>query len=157
MKTDCNVCDDANLERRMLGSTLAFEVAKSMICGGLWVMSPQSVMGRIAQQSTYPEVMGVTWALVGLLVLPYLALQLFGIAEKYRSRFTKLACRAILASGVMWVYLGYLSKNLDYQYTTIIFLFNGLTCIATATILAKSTNNAARLAKNAAKNAKAAP
>jgi len=153
MSTTCDACGDVHLERRMLGATLAFEVAKSMICGGLWVMSPMSVMGRIAQLSTYPEIMGVLWAFIGTLVLPYLLMQLFNVADQHRAKFTKLACRAILASGVIWFYLGYLSKGLDYQYVTVIFILSGMTCIATATILAKSTRNVNRRAAEAQESA----
>ena len=62
-----------------------------------------------------------------------------------------VACRAILASGVIWAYLGYLSKNLDYAFVTEIFVVNGLTCIAMAAVMANGLNNAQRRARESDK------
>ena len=138
--------NDTTLESRLLGAVLAFELAKSMFTGGLWVLSVQSVTGRIAQLSTYPRVLAGVWICLGLLVVPYLLLQAFCIGKRYSATITRIACRAILASGVIWCYLAYLSKNLDYEYVTEIFILNGLVCVFTAAILANSLNNAQRRA-----------
>jgi len=140
---------DTRIEARLMGAVLAFELAKGMLCGGFWVMSPVSITGKVALLSTYPAVVGVVWIALSTLVLPYLTMQLFGIGQRYRAKLSRLACRAILASGVIWCYLAYLSKNLDYDFVTVIFLFNGMTCICTSAVLAIGLNRSQRIAEEA--------
>ena len=132
-----------------MGAVLAFELAKGMLCGGLWVMSPVSITGKVALLSTYPALIGAVWIALSVLVLPYLAMQLFGVGQRYRAKLSRLACRSILASGVICCYLAYLSKNLDYDYVTAIFLFNGMTCICTSAVLALGLNRSQRIAEEA--------
>lgn len=134
----------AALSSRLLGAVLAFELGKDMITSGLWMLQPESMMGRIARLSSAPETFAYVWMTLALLVVPYLVLQATGYGQAHRERITRLACWAILTSGVFWVYLGYISKNLDYDYITEIFLFHGATCIAMAAILANGLNTVQR-------------
>lgn len=142
---------DVRIEWRLISAVLAFELAKDMSTGSMWIMSTQSVTGRIAQLSTYPTAIAVLWTLLAIAVVPYLLLQVFSVGMRFATSTTRLACRAILASGVIWCYLGYLSKNLDYTYVTEIFIVNGLTCIAMAAVMANGLNSAQRRAKESAK------
>ena len=140
----------ARLDARLLGAVLSFELAKDMVAGALWILSPQSVTGRIAALSTYPEGIAALWAFLALLVIPYFLLQAFSIGERYAATTTRIACRAILAGGVIWCYLAFLSRSLDYAYVTEIFIIAGLSCIATSAALANSLNNAQRRAQETA-------
>ena len=133
-----------------MGAVLAFELSKDMFTGGMWVMTAESLTWRIAHLSTFPVVLAAIWILLALLVVPYFLLQVFALGTRYSTAITRLACRAILGSGVIWCYLGYLSKNLDYDYVTAIFIFNGLTCIAMAAVMANSINSAQKRAKEGA-------
>lgn len=133
---------DSRLEARLLGAVLAFDLSKDMLTGGLWVLSDQSITGKVAQLSSYPTALAAVWGLLSLLALPYVFLQVFGLLQRYSEAITRTACRAVLASGVIWAYLGYLSKNLDYTYVTEIFIVNSLTCVAMSAVLANSLNNA---------------
>ena len=135
---------DVRLEWRLISAVLAFELSKDMVTGAMWIMSPESVTGRIARLSTYPDALALVWFGLACLVVPYLALQVFSIGTSFAITITRLACRAILASGVIWAYLGYLSKNLDYAFVTEIFVVNGLTCIAMAAVMANGLNSAQR-------------
>ena len=137
----------ARIDARLLGAVLAFELAKDMVAGALWILSPESVTGRIARLSTYPEAIAGVWIFLAVLVIPYFLLQAFSIGERYSRVITRLACRSILAGGVIWCYLAFLSKHLDYAYVTEIFIIAGLSCIATAAALANSLNNAQRRAQ----------
>lgn len=129
---------------RLLGVVLAFELGKDMATGGMWILTDNSLTGRIAHLSTYPTVLAVVWILLSVLVVPYLLMQVFFVYESWRAFITRVACRAILASGVIWCYLGYLSKNLDYEYVTHIFMMNGIACVAMAALLANGLNTAQR-------------
>ena len=139
--------EDANLYARLVSAVLSFELAKDMVTGALWILSPESLTGRIARLSTYPEVLAGLWVCLAFLVLPYFLMQVFAIGQRYSIVITRLACRSILAGGVIWCYLGYLSKNLDYAYVTEIFIVTGLSCIAMAAVMANTLNSAQRRAQ----------
>lgn len=138
---------DTQLQARLLGAVLSFELAKDMFTGGLWILSTESITGRVARLSAYPEALAGAWFCMAVLVVPYFLMQVFCIGERYAATFTRLACRAILASGVIWCYLAYLSKNLDYAYVTEIFIIAGLVCVAMSLVLAISLNSARRRAQ----------
>ena len=135
---------NAHLGSRLLGAVLAFELAKDMITSGLWMLQSDSMIGRIARLSSSPVTFAYLWMLLAVLVVPYLVLQVTGYGRTHKTQITRLACWAILCSGVFWIYLGYISKNLDYDYITEIFLFHGATCVAMAAILANGLNSAQR-------------
>lgn len=133
---------DIKLQERLLGAVLSFGLCQDMITGGLWIFSPTSVTGRIARLSIYPEAIAWTWFGLAFLTMPYFLLQMFCIGENYAAVSKRLACRAILASGVIWCYLAFLSKGLDYAFVTSIFIFTGLSCIAMSLVLALGLNQA---------------
>lgn len=135
---------DRRLQIRLMGAVLAFSLAKDMFTAGLWVLSAQSLTGRVAQLAIYPKALAFGWIILAALVLPYFFMQIFDWFEDYRARLTRLACRSILAGGVLWIFLGYLSRDLDYKYITVIFMITGLVNIAMSTILAISLNAAQR-------------
>ena len=140
--------DDAHLTVRLLGAVLAFELSKDMISAGLWMLQSESTMGRIARMSSSPGIFACSWMVLAGLVVPYLVMQVTGFGFTHQARIKRLACWAILTSGVFWVYMGYLSKNLDYTYVTEIFLMHGVTCIAMAAILANGLNTMQRLSQD---------
>ena len=132
------------IESRLLGAVLAFELAKGMVTSGLWMLQPESMMGRIASLSSSPEVFAYLWMTLAILVIPYMVLQITGLLQRHQWPIVRLACWAILSSGVLWVYLAFLSRDLDYANITEIFLFHGATCITTAALLACSLNTSQR-------------
>lgn len=132
------------IEVRLLSAVLAFELAKGMLTSGMWMLQEESMMGRIAKLSSFPEIFAYVWMSLALLVVPYLVLQVVGFKRSHQRIITRLACWATLTSGVFWVYLAYISKNLDYSNITEIFLLHGTTCVATAALLAYSLNIAQR-------------
>jgi len=134
--------EETALSARLLGALLAFELAKDMVTSGLWMLNNESMMGRIARLSSSSETFAYLWMTLAVLVLPYLILQITGCWQSQRTRITRLACWAILTSGVFWAYMGYLSKNLDYEHITVIFLMHSTACVAMAAILANGLNTA---------------
>lgn len=132
--------EQSSLTSRLLGAVLAFELSKDMVTSGMWMLQTESMMGRISRLSSAPETFAYLWMLLALLVVPYLVLQVTGYGKCNARNIARLACWAILCSGVFWSYMGFLSKNLDYDGTTLIFLFHGATCVAMAAILAHGLN-----------------
>jgi len=137
-------------EVRLVGAVLAFELSKSMVTTGMWIFQPGSMIGKIASLSSSPEIFAYLWMSLALLVLPYMAMQVVGRAHPQQRNVTRLACWAILTSGVFWVYLAFLSRGLDFGSITEIFLFNGSTCVATAALLAYSLNTHNRIKEDVA-------
>jgi len=141
--------DESLLTSRLLGAVLAFELAKDMITSGMWMLQPGSMIGQAGHLSSMPTVFASLWMLLALLVVPYLVLQVTGCGEASRTRTTRLSCWAVLCSGVFWGFLGYLSKNIDHQYITGIFILNSMTCLAMSTILAGGLNAGQRRSQTA--------
>ena len=139
--------DDSRIEARLLGAVMAYELAKDMITNGIWMLNTDSMMGRIASLSSNAEVFAYLWMALSVFLSPYWMMQVTGFGQKYRAPVTRLACWAILISGVFWVYLAYISKGLDYALITVMFVFHGLTCIFMAAILAYGLNASQRRAQ----------
>lgn len=128
-------------DARLFGAVLSFCLAERMVEGSFWILSEQSLTGKVARLATYPSFMAVAWLCLAFFVMPYLLFQIFGVFKQHEKMIKKIACRSILAGGVIWFYLAYLSRNLDYAYVTEIFLISGLTCVVMSFILANSLNN----------------
>lgn len=139
--------DDSRVEVRLLSVVLAYEVSKDMITSGIWMLSPETMIGKVGKLSSNPMLFAYTWMALSLFVAPYWMLQVTGLGQQFRPIITRLACWAILCSCVFWVYLAYLGKNLDYEYITYAFVFHGLTCIFMAAILANGLNNTQKRAQ----------
>lgn len=131
---------EATLTSRLLGAVLAFELSKDMVTSGMWMLQTESMMGRISRLSSAPETFAYLWMLLALFVAPYLFLQVTGYGRCNARNIARLACWAILCSGVFWAYLAYLSKNLDYGHITVVLLMHSATCVAMAAILAHGLN-----------------
>ena len=134
--------NDQTLEAQLLGALLAVDLMKSMLTAGLWIFNDATMMSKIASLSAYPDAMAYAWMALTVGVIPYFGMQAFGFWHAQRRQITRLACRVILASGVLWMFLAYLSKNVDSEHVTIIFILNSITFIAMSAILASSINTA---------------
>lgn len=133
---------DQTMESHLLGALLAVDLMKSMLTAGMWIFNDDTMMSKVASLSRYPDAMAYLWITLVIGVLPYFFMQAFGLWHAWRRPITRLACRAILVSGVLWAFLAYLSRNIDSDNITIIFVLNSMTFIAMSAILASSINTA---------------
>lgn len=149
-----NELERSRLGVRLLSVLLALDIAKNFISPAVWIMGErQSVVSTVARLATYPDALAMLWLLSALLVLPYVAMQIFFPGCRQARRITKLACHALCAGGVLWVYVAYLSRNLDYSMATSLFVANGIGSIGLGAVLAYGLNSeqlAAELDKGAA-------
>lgn len=136
--------EENSLSARLLGAVLAFELAKDMVTSGMWMLNTETMMSRIGRLSSSVEVFSYVWMALAILVLPYLVLQVTGYGRDQESNINRLACWAILCSGVCWAYLGYLSKNVDYGYMTQVLILHSTSCLAMAAVLANGLNTSQR-------------
>jgi hypothetical protein len=133
---------DQTLETHLLGALLAADLMKGMISAGFWILSDGTMIARVARLSSYPGILALLWIVLACAVLPYFGMQVFGVWPERRRPITRLACRAILAAGVLWAYLAYLSKNIDSLNVTGVFILHSITCVLMSALLASSINTA---------------
>lgn len=133
---------DLTTESHLMGALLAADLMKGMLSAGFWILSDSTMIARVARLSSYPGILALIWMCLACLVLPYFGMQVFGAWPAYRRQITRLACRAILAAGVLWAYLAYLSKNIDSLNVTGVFILHSATCILMSALLASSINTA---------------
>lgn len=133
---------DQVTESRLLGALLAINLITGMVTSALWIFSGDTMISRVAGLSAYPRVIAYGWMALGALVLPYFAMQAFGLWMQWRRKITRLACRSLLASGVLWAFFAYLSKNIDTPFATGIFIACSLVSTGMSALLASSINTA---------------
>ena len=133
---------DQTMESHLLGALLALDLMKGMLTAGTWIFNEHTMMAKVASMSRYPDAMAYLWMVLAVGVMPYFVMQAFGVWSNWRRKITRLACHAVLVSGVLWMFLAYLSKNIDSDHITGIFILHSITCIAMSAILASSINTA---------------
>lgn len=132
----------ARLASRLLSVLLALDIAKNFISPALWILGENSsVISTTARLASNPHALAVVWFLASLMVAPYVLVQLFAPLCSFKRLATKWACRGVCLGGVIWVYLAYLSKNLDYDIATTLFIFNGVSSVALGAVLAFGLNS----------------
>lgn len=126
---------------RLMSSLLALDLAKSFINPALWILGEStSVISTVAKLATWADALGVVFIVSALMVAPYIVMQITMPDCPYRLFLTRCACNGLILGGVLWAYMAYLSRNLDYDTATIVFLTNSLFPIAMAGLLAYSIN-----------------
>lgn len=128
------------LDAQMLGALLAADLMNGMVTAAMWIFNDDTLISRVASLCTNPEALAYTWIALAVVVVPYFCMQTFGVLPRWRRSITRWACRAILASGVIWAYLAYLSKNIDSTNVTWVFVLHSFICVAMSAILAISIN-----------------
>lgn len=122
----------------LLISDLIFQMLQT---AALIFSSGYSQSSSIAALSGFPSLIAVAFITCALLVLPYLFVQAFKPFSPCRKYVVKTACAALCVSGVLQVYMAFLSRVLDLDTVTWIFVRNGVWTIALAAILAYGLNN----------------
>lgn len=129
-----------SLEARLLGALMSIDISSSMIEASLLIHDNDSRFSKVANLSLYPEWIANIWAFLALMVMPYFFMQLMGVWCQHKTMITRLACRAILASGVLWGFLSYESKDSNFTMLTLMMILNSATCVLLSAILASSIN-----------------
>lgn len=134
--------DRSRLGVRLMSVLLALDIAKNFISPALWILGEdKSVISVTARLATQPEALAALWLLAALMVAPYVLVQLFAPECGAKRSATKLASRGVCLGGVLWVYLAYLSRNLDYEIATGLFVINGIGSVALGAVLAYGLNS----------------
>lgn len=127
---------------RFFSIVAAFEILMDFLSPALWILTtPQSVIAKVAGLSMSPEILGCLWLLASLFVLPFVLMQLFFPGYQYRRLVVKLCNCGIITGALIWFFMAFLARNLDYEFIIFNFIINGLGGIAMAALLANGLNN----------------
>ncbi|HYW57664.1 MAG TPA: hypothetical protein VE934_11930 [Polaromonas sp.] len=134
-------------ECRMLSTLLAVAVMFNMIDPALLVLNePRALVAMVAKLTGNPRVLAVAFLFLALLVVPYVLMQLVCPQSTRHRGIVKIACLGMCVGGVLWIYLAFLSRNLDYETLTSIYARNGAWSICVGALLAFHLNNKQRRA-----------
>lgn len=121
----------------LIGCTIMFH----MFNYAVYIFTRDTILFRIATLSRSPELVALVFVLLAFLTVPYLLMQMFGLCGETMRAITRLACFSILAAGMQWVFLGWLSRNLDYDIITGELFRMGICTIIYSLILAHGLNS----------------
>ncbi|MEO8391232.1 hypothetical protein [Polaromonas sp.] len=142
---------DALLDGRLLSVLLSCSLIFNMVDPALLILKePASLVSHIARITHSPVAIAATFLLMAALAAPFMVMQTFAPKTRHRRRVIRLGCLALCCGGLLWVFLAYLSRNLDYATVTGIFIRNGAWNIALAAVLANSINNEQKRASDGA-------
>ena len=136
------IADYRKIEVRLFGSLLALTLASNMVIDALWMLSQETIISKVARLSSYPQALSLLWVVTAALILPYFFLQTCGCFARHHRTVVRLACRAVMFGGVVYAYLGFLSRNLDFEYVTESFIVMSLLNMGMSAALAHGLNAA---------------
>lgn len=108
----------------------------------LWVLNERaSVISSIARLASNSTALALCWLAAALMVMPFVAVQLFAPECHYRRTVIKIANYGIILGALVWVFMAFLARNLDYNFAVWNFLFNGFISLTFAALMASGLNN----------------
>ena len=127
---------------RWLSVLVSFQIMSDFISPALWVLNERvSVISNIARLATNPTALALCWLAAAVMVLPFVLLQLFAPECHYRRTVIKIANYGIILGALVWVFMAFLARNLDYNFAVWNFLFNGFISLTFAALMASGLNN----------------
>ena len=142
-----------NLTRmnRLLAIVLGLDMVQNMVSPAVWILgASSSIVSKVARLAAYPDAVAWAWLAMSALMLPYLITQIGG---RSCVLCTRLACMGLCGGGVLWMFLAWLGRDLDYAALIYLFGFNCLISIAMGAVLALSINDDQKLESGAAREA----
>ena len=123
---------------RLLAIVLSLDMVQNMVSPAVWILGASgSIVAKVARLATYPDAVAWAWLAMSALMLPYLVAQIGGRASVL---CTRLACLSLCGGGMLWMFLAWLGRDLDYSALIYLFGFNCLISIAMGAVLAYSIN-----------------
>ena len=137
-----NNTDRLQAMTRCMSVMAAFEILMDFISPAMWVLStPSSIIAKVAGLSLSGRALGVVWLIAALLVVPFVLMQCFSPHYRHRRHVIKLCNYGNISGGLIWFFMAFLARDLDYDFITLNFLLNGFGAFALAALLANSLNN----------------
>lgn len=120
----------------------AFEILMDFISPAMWILTtPASLTSKVAYLSTSGTALGVLWLLAGALVMPFVVMQFIDPDYEHRTATIKVCNVGNIMGALIWFFMAFLARNLDYSFIVFNFIFNGVGALVMAALLANSINN----------------
>lgn len=127
---------------RGLSALAAMQIMVGFISPAAWILSAeQSIVGKVALLSSSATALSVSWLVCAFFTCPFVLMQLFNPHIKQRRAIIKISNLAMIGGCLIWVYMAFLSRSLDYEFVIWNFLFNAVAALAMAAIMANTLNN----------------
>jgi hypothetical protein len=154
----CTTCQLAaegqqNTDRmiRLLAIVLAFDMIQNMVSPAVWILGASgSIVSTVSRLATWPDALAWAWLVCAALIIPFMATQLAGRSCR---RCTRFAVLGLCAGGMLWMYLAFLGRDLDYPALPFLFGFNCMVSVAVGAVLAISINDHQKLEVGASREA----
>ena len=135
-----------NLKRmyivRGLSVLVALQIMSGFISPAMWILfGHSSVVSNVALLSSSASAMAFAWLVCALAIAPFVAIQIFNPHAKHRRIIIKLSNLGMMGGCLVWVFMAFLSRNLDYEFAIWNFLFNGIAALGMAALMANTLNN----------------
>ena len=132
---------------RFLSVALGLAMAWNISNPGIWILNyPNATITKVASLSSSATVLGYMWLFLGSCLVPYILCNILGVTRKVTLEpCTRLACLATAGGAIMWGYLGWLSRDLDYQTLAYLFGSNAFLDLLVSLVLAVSINEHQKL------------
>jgi hypothetical protein len=104
-----------------------------------WV--PAGVISRVMVLTRHPNWVATAFIQLSILLAPYMIMQAIAPEFEHRRKVVKVACFALSAGSVLWMYLAYVSRNLDMPAVGWIFYLDASLLLAFALGLALQLNH----------------
>ena len=127
---------------RCLSILVAFELMMDFVSPALWVLTEYaSVISTVSRLASSSTALAAAWLLSAALVVPFVLMQIVWPDCRHRTSIIKTATYGLILGTLIWVFMAFLSRNLDYRFVFWIFLLNGLGSLGMAALMANSINN----------------
>lgn len=137
-----NDTDRLQTMARAFSLIAAFEILMDFISPAMWILTtPGSITAKVANMSLSAPVLGGLWIFAAVLVVPFVLMQVFNPEYQHRRGVIKLCNYGNIAGALIWFFMAFLARNLDYEYIILNFVINGIGGLAMATLLAIGLNN----------------
>ena len=127
---------------RCFSSIAAFQVLMTFISPAMWILtSPQSILAVVSHLAFSGLILGWCWLLSASLIVPFIVMQIACPTYKYRRAVTKMCNYGSLFGGLIWFFMAFIARTLDYEFIVVNFIINGIGAFVLATLLADGLND----------------
>lgn len=131
----------SNMQLRMVQILLSLSMMFDLFDPATFILTvPTSITARVAVLAYSADMVAYSFIALGLLMAPYALMLAFFPDCQARRDITKLACFALLGASLQWLFLAYLSRNLDIEAITGVWIRTSAGALGYALVLALSLN-----------------
>ena len=127
---------------RSLSVLVSFQIMIAFLSPAMFVLSAESSLpSKVASLATSSMALAVCWFISALAILPFVIMQTFFPACRYRRVIMRVANFGFIFGGLVWAFMAFLSRNLDYSLIVWNFSIYALIPFSMAAMMANSLNN----------------